>query len=77
VHKDSTLSKRKSISANCVIKFGFWSIPIFPLKALGKRIRLVIKSVNIEYSGSRSKDFRLADKAVGDTSQNPRPTGTT
>lgn len=34
------------------------------------------KSVNIEYTGSRSKDFRHADKAAGYTSQNPRPTGT-
>ena len=35
------------------------------------------KSVKIEYSGSRSKDFRLADKAAGFTSKNPRPAGTT
>ncbi len=35
------------------------------------------KSVQIKYSGSRSKDFRLADKAAGYTSKNPRPAGTT
>lgn len=35
------------------------------------------KSVNIEYSGSRQKDFRLADKAAGFTKDNPRPQGWT
>jgi hypothetical protein len=35
------------------------------------------KSVTIEYSGSRSTDFRLADKAAGYTKTNPRPTGYT
>ena len=35
------------------------------------------KSVRINYSGSRSKDFRLADKAAGYTRDNPRPSGYT
>lgn len=35
------------------------------------------KSVSIKYTGSRSKDFRLADKAAGYTRDNPRPPGYT
>lgn len=35
------------------------------------------KSVEIEYTGSRSKDFRQADKLAGFTKDNPRPDGYT
>lgn len=35
------------------------------------------KSVEIEYTGSRSKDFRRADKMAGFTKDNPRPDGYT
>jgi len=34
-------------------------------------------SVNIKYTGSRSGDFRAADRAAGYTSANPRPIGFT